>query len=199
MIPKENLRVGDRVRAYLSRIERSGRGPQLILSRIAPEFLQRLFELEVPEIEAVLAHELGHFKHRHITKRIFLSFILALGVFYVLGYLMNTSWFFTGLGVSPSLTTPNHGLALVLFALVMPVFTFFIQPLSSFYSRKFEYQADDFAAQHTQSSQLINALVKLYEDNAATLTPDPWYSRFYDSHPSAQMRIANLQLSPTPQ
>ena len=147
-----------------------------------------LSRLQGGEIEAVLAHELGHFKHRHVMKRIVLMFSLSLGFLALLGQLMTVDWFYHGLGVS----TQNTALALILFFLVVPVFTFLLTPLSSLLSRRHEFEADRYAAEHASASELTNALVKLYEDNAATLTPDPLHSLFYDSHPPAALRIAHL-------
>jgi STE24 endopeptidase len=148
-----------------------------------------LARLNIDEIEAVLAHELGHFKHRHVMKRIVSTFALSLGFLWLLAVLMKTSWFYQGLGVS----TQSTALALLLFFMVMPVFSFFITPVMAAYSRKHEFEADAYAARQTKAADLVNALVKLYQDNAATLTPDPLYSRFYDSHPPAAIRINNLQ------
>ncbi|HEY0665556.1 MAG TPA: M48 family metallopeptidase [Gallionella sp.] len=141
------------------------------------------------EIEAVLAHELGHFKHRHVMKRIVTTFAMSLAFLWLLGQLMQTAWFYEGLGVS----TPSTALALLLFFMVLPVFSFLLSPLMSAYSRKHEFEADAYAARQTDAADLVSALVKLYQDNAATLTPDPLYSRFYDSHPPAAVRIAHLQ------
>lgn len=153
-----------------------------LLSRLAPQ-----------EIEAVLAHELGHFKLRHIVKRIVMVFALSLGFLALLGFLKTQTWFYTGLGVdSVAVTTHNDAVALILFMLVLPVFTFLFSPLTSISSRKHEFEADAFAATHTQSRDLVSALVKLYEDNASTLTPDPLHSAFYDSHPPASLRIHRL-------
>ncbi len=153
-------------------------------------FFDTLLErLNIPEVEAVLAHELGHFHHRHIVKRMVLIFALSLGFLWVLGQLMQTGWFYQGLGVN----TPNMALALLLFFMVLPLFSFWFNPLMSAYSRLHEFQADRYAAVQTNSHDLISALVKLYQDNAATLTPDPLYSQFYDSHPPAAVRIAHLQ------
>ncbi len=153
-------------------------------------FFDTLLErLSGNEINAVLAHELGHFKHRHVVKRIAASFAASLGFLWLLSQLMQTTWFFHGLGVP----TPSTALALLLFFLVLPVFSFFLKPVLSAYSRKHEFEADAYAARQTDPADLVNALVKLYQDNAATLTPDPWYSRFYDSHPPAAVRIAHLQ------
>lgn len=151
-----------------------------------------LARLSSGEIEAVLAHELGHFKHRHVIKRIVISFAMSLAFLGILGYLMEQSWFYEGLGVSVS-TVPSTAMALLLFFLVMPVFTFLLQPISSIYSRKHEFEADAYAAQNSSADDLIHALVKLYQDNAATLTPDPLHSAFYDSHPPASIRVAHLQ------
>lgn len=151
-----------------------------------------LSRLNDAEIEAVLAHELGHFKHRHVAKRIIWSFIMSLLFLWVLGYLMQQSWFYEGLGVSVT-SIPSTAMALLLFFLVMPVFTFLLQPLSSLYSRKHEFEADEYAAHNSSATDLIRALVKLYRDNAATLTPDPLHSAFYDSHPPAAIRIAQLK------
>lgn len=151
-----------------------------------------LARLQPQEIEAVLAHELGHFKLKHIVKRIVLMFALSLGFLALLGYLKTQVWFYTGLGVDPLLLTSNDALALILFMLVLPVFTFLFSPLPSITSRKHEFEADAFAARHASAHDLATALVKLYEDNASTLTPDPLHSAFYDSHPPATVRIARL-------
>jgi STE24 endopeptidase len=148
-----------------------------------------LARLNISEVEAVLAHELGHFKHRHVMKRIASTFAMSLGFLWLLAILMKTSWFYQGLGVS----TPSTALALLLFFMVMPVLGFLLGPVMSAYSRKHEFEADAYAVKQTSAGDLVNALVKLYQDNAATLTPDPLYSKFYDSHPPAAVRIANLQ------
>lgn len=152
-----------------------------------------LNKLNDEEIEAVLAHELGHFKHRHITKRMALSFVLALGFLLVLGWLSQQIWFYTSLGVMPQLGRSNDGMALILFFLTMPVFTFWFGPFFSYLSRKDEYQADAYAATQSRAEYLVQALLKLYNDNAATLTPDPLYSAYYDSHPSAIQRVQFLK------
>ena len=152
-----------------------------------------LAKLNPGEIEAVLAHELGHFKHRHIVKRMVVSFTVALVFFAVLGWLTQQVWFYTGLGVLPQLGRPNDALALILFFLVIPVFTFWVTPLASWFSRRDEFQADRYAARQSSADDLISALVKLYDDNAATLTPDPVHSAFYDSHPPAALRIQKLR------
>lgn len=157
-------------------------------------FFDTLLEsLTPPEIEAVLAHELGHYKHRHVWQRIGMLAALSLGFLWILGLLIGQSWFFVGLGVAmPQQATQSTAMALVLFTLVLPLFTFPLAPLMAHVSRKHEYQADIYAAQQTCSTDLIGALVKLYRENAATLTPDPLHSLFYDSHPPASLRIANL-------
>jgi STE24 endopeptidase len=152
-----------------------------------------LQRLQPAEIEAVLAHELGHFERRHIAKRLAFSFVVSLLFLATLGWLAERSWFYQGLGVTPALDGSHHAVALVLFMLVVPVFTFVLAPIASRVSRKHEFEADAFAVAHTSGSDLASALVKLYEDNAATLTPDPVHSAFYDSHPPAAARIARLQ------
>jgi STE24 endopeptidase len=149
-----------------------------LLARLAPS-----------EIEAVLAHELGHFKLRHVIKRIAWIFTASLAFLWLLAQLMSQGWFYTGLNVQ----APSTAMALVLFFLVVPQFIFLLHPLTSFYSRKHEFEADHYAAQHASAVDLVSALVKLYKDNAATLTPDPLHSMFYDSHPPATLRIARLQ------
>jgi STE24 endopeptidase len=151
-----------------------------------------LSRLDPPEIEAVLAHELGHFKRRHVIKRIILSFIMSLVFLWGLGQLMQQEWFYQGLGVDVQFI-PSTAMALLLFFLAMPVFTLLLQPLSSLYSRRHEFEADEYAADKSSANDLIRALVKLYQDNASTLTPDPLHSAFYDSHPPASLRIAHLQ------
>jgi STE24 endopeptidase len=157
-------------------------------------FFDTLIEkLNPAEIEAVLAHELGHFKRKHIRKRLLVSFALSLVVLALLGWLSDQPWFYLELGVMPNLNGYNGGLALALFMLVSPVFGFFFTPLNSLASRKHEYEADNFAAEKSSATDLISALVKLYQDNASTLTPDPIYTAFYSSHPPAPLRIANLQ------
>ncbi|HWW03728.1 M48 family metallopeptidase [Collimonas sp.] len=155
-----------------------------LLARLAPH-----------EIEAVLAHELGHFKLKHIAKRIVVMFAISLAFMALLGYLKQQLWFYTGLGVNPLLLADlsnNDAMALILFMLALPIFTFLLSPLASISSRKHEFEADAFAAQHTDANDLVAALVKLYEDNASTLTPDPLHSAFYDSHPPATVRISKL-------
>jgi STE24 endopeptidase len=145
--------------------------------------------LRGPEIEAVLAHELGHFHHRHIIKRIVMLFCMSLAGLALLGWLIQQTWFYQGLGVSNA----SSYAALILFLTAGPVFTFFLQPLMAWGSRRHEYQADAYAADQADIKPMISALVKLYRENASTLTPDPVYSAFYDSHPPASLRIAHLQ------
>ena len=152
-----------------------------------------LKQLSPAEMEAVLAHELGHFKHRHILKMMFTSFSLTLAGLALLGWLTQQAWFYTGLGVIPSLSGENNALALVLFMLVTPVFTFFLAPLSSWRSRQQEFEADAYACTQAQGADLASALLKLYQDNASTLTPDAWYVKFYYSHPPASVRLARMQ------
>jgi STE24 endopeptidase len=151
-----------------------------------------LARLSGSEIEAVLAHELGHFKRRHVIKRMLVTFAISLAMLALLGWLTQQVWFYEGLGVRPSLIGGNSGLALVLFFLALPVFVFFVTPLGSLTSRKHEFEADAFAATQTDAQDLVNALVKLYEDNASTLTPHPLYTAFYYSHPPASQRIDRL-------
>ena len=155
-----------------------------------------LAKLQPGEVEAVLAHELGHFKHKHITQRIVMVFALSLGALALLGWLASQPEFYLGLGVQPKLDAPNDALALLLFMLVLPVFTFFSAPLTARLSRKHEFQADAYACAQSSGADLASALLKLYEDNAATLTPDPVYARFYYSHPPASERLAALQMRP---
>ncbi len=152
-----------------------------LLSRLAPN-----------EIESVLAHELGHFKLNHVIKRLAVMFVLSLGFLALLGWLKGQVWFYTGLGVTPLMNGANDAMALILFMLALPSFTFLFSPLMSITSRKNEFEADAFAAKHSNSGDLISALVKLYEDNASTLTPDPLHSAFYDSHPPASVRVQRL-------
>ena len=153
-----------------------------LLARLAPE-----------EIEAVLAHELGHFRLHHVLKRMAWSAALGLLFLGLLAVLAAAPWFYEGLGVPVSPGRP--GVALILFVLALPVFTFMLAPLSSLYSRRHEFEADAFAARNASATALVQALVKLYEDNASTLTPDPIYSAVYDSHPPAALRIARLRTS----
>ena len=155
-----------------------------------------LAKLSPGEVEAVLAHELGHFKHRHVLKRIAAMFALSLAGFALLGWLSGQSWFYLGLGVRPSLEAPNDALALILFLLAAPVFAFFVSPLFAQLSRRHEFEADAYACRQADGNDLAAALLKLHEDNAATLTPDPMYVRFYYSHPPASERLAALSRSP---
>ena len=148
---------------------------------------------------SVLAHELGHFKLKHIAKRLTLMLLGSLFFFAALGWLANQLWFYQGLGVEPWIDAANDGLALILFVLVLPVVMLPLTPLANALSRRHEFEADAFAAQHTQAADLTRALVKLYQDNASTLTPDALYSTFYDSHPPALLRIAHLQSGSQPQ
>jgi STE24 endopeptidase len=141
------------------------------------------------EVQAILAHELGHFHHRHIKKHMINSFTISLLGLALLGYLINQDWFFHGLGISH----PSNHTALILFTLTIPVFSFFIAPINNYLSRKHEFEADAFSAKHTNADDLASSLVKLYKDNAATLTPDYLYSAFHDSHPSASIRINQLK------
>ena len=147
-----------------------------------------LGRLQPTEVEAVLAHELGHFKHRHVIKRIALLFSMSLVFLAVLGQLIDAPWFYQGLGVQAQ----NTAMALLLFFFVVPVFTFLLTPLMSLLSRRHEFEADRYAGKHASADALIKALVKLYEENASTLTPDPLHSLFYDSHPPAALRISRL-------
>jgi len=149
-----------------------------LVSRLAP-----------PELEAVLAHELGHFSRHHVWKRMLVGSAVSLALLWVLGWLMAQEWFYAALGVG----SPGTAMALILFFMLAPSFTFLLQPLASLYSRLHEFEADAYAAQYADAGELVRALVKLYEDNAATLTPDPLHSAFYDSHPPAPARIARLQ------
>jgi STE24 endopeptidase len=156
-------------------------------------FYDTLIEsLDANEVEAVLAHELGHFKRKHIQKRLISTAALSLGGLALLGWLIEQPQFYHGLGVD---TISNH-MALILFMLVMPIAGIFVHPLFSWVSRKHEFEADSFAAEQTEAQDLIRALVKLYKENASTLTPDPIYSAFHDSHPPAPVRIARLSSGP---
>ena len=158
-------------------------------------FFDTLLERLTPdEIEAVLAHELGHFRKKHIIQSIVFLFAGSLVFLWLLGQLIDSPWFYAGLGVPAQSAGQNAALALILFFLVVPVFTLPLSPLFSQLSRRHEFEADAWAAEHAAAADLIRALVKLYEDNAATLTPDPLYSAFYDSHPPAAQRIARLQM-----
>jgi len=144
--------------------------------------------LDDEEMEAVLAHELGHFKRKHVIKMLVASSVMSFISLAILGWLITEPWFFTGLGV----TTESNAAALLLFMLVSPAFTSFMTPISAYFQRKFEFEADDFASEHAKASKLISGLVKLYEENASTLTPDPLFSAYHYSHPPAAIRIAHL-------
>jgi len=156
-----------------------------------------LSKLSPGEVDAVLAHELGHFKHKHIIKRIAGMFAISLAGFALLGWLSSQAWFYAGLGVRPNLDGPNDAMALLLFILVVPVFSFFISPLMALLSRKHEFEADAYAVAQTSGKDLSTALLKLYEDNASTLTPDPVFVKFYYSHPPASERLARMA-APSP-
>jgi len=145
------------------------------------------------EVEAVLAHELGHFKLHHVIRRMTWTFLVSLAFLALLGFLKDKAWFYQALGVG---YPASNATALILFMLVVPVFTFLLQPLIAMYSRKHEFEADQYAARYSSARELVSALVKLYKDNASTLTPDPIHSAFYDSHPPASIRIARLQSMP---
>jgi STE24 endopeptidase len=145
--------------------------------------------LAAPEVEAVLAHELGHYSRHHVWKRLGVASAVSLALLALLGWLIKQDWFYADLGVR----SPSTAMALILFFIVAPAFTFLLQPLASLYSRLHEFEADRYAARYADAGDLVRALVKLYEDNAATLTPDPLHSAFYDSHPPAPVRIARLQ------
>ena len=155
-----------------------------------------LKQLNMDEMEAVLAHELGHFKHRHVQRMMLSSFVISLLGLALLGALSQQVWFYTGLGVSPNLQGGNDALALLLFMQVVPLVTFFVSPLSSWRSRRYEFQADAYALAHSDGQALASALLKLYRDNASTLTPDPWYVAFYYSHPPALQRLARMGQGP---
>jgi len=204
--PMEEGSLKDRIQGLLSRCgfnsngifimdgsKRSGHGNAYFTGmgnnkRIV--FFDTLIEsLDDEELEAVLAHELGHFKCKHVIKMLVASSFMTLISFAVLGWLITQDWFFSGLGVD----THSNAAALLLFMLVSPVFTIFMQPISAYFQRKFEFEADDFASDNAKASKMISGLVKLYEENASTLTPDPLYSAFHYSHPPAAIRIAHLE------
>jgi STE24 endopeptidase len=155
-----------------------------------------LAKLNPQEVEAVLAHELGHFKHKHVIKRIITLFALSLVGFALLGWLATQAWFYTGLGVAPNLDAANDALALLLFMLAVPVFSFFITPLMAHVSRRHEFEADAYAIAQTNGTNLATALLKLFQDNASTLTPDPVYVKFFYSHPPASERLARMSTKP---
>ena len=151
-----------------------------------------LKQLTPAEVDAVLAHELGHFRHKHIVQRIVMLFGLSLAALWLLGWLSQQVWFYSGLGVQAHMGAPNDALALLLFLLVVPVFSYFVSPLSAHLSRRHEFQADAYACAQTSGNDLSSALLKLYKDNASTLTPDPVFARFYYSHPPASERLARM-------
>ena len=155
-----------------------------------------LKKLSHGEVEAVLAHELGHFKHKHVLKRMIMMFVLSLAGFALLGWLTRQVWFYQGLGVNPNLNAPNDALALLLFMLALPSFMFFVSPVFAYFSRRDEYEADAYACQQAAREDLAGALIKLYKDNSATLTPDPLYVRFHYSHPPASERLAAMAALP---
>jgi STE24 endopeptidase len=204
--PMENPAVKDRVERLLARCGFKVRGLMVMDGSLRSShgnayftgfgkskrivFFDTLLErLDPPEVEAVLAHELGHFKLRHVVKRIAWTFAASFFFLWLLGTLMDKSWFYAGLNVA----TPSTAMALILFFVVIPNFTFLLQPLLAMYSRRHEFEADHYAAQHAVAADLVSALTKLYKENAATLTPDPLHSMFYDSHPPALARIGRLQ------
>ena len=156
-----------------------------------------LKQLAPGEVDAVLAHELGHFKHKHIIKRIVLLFAMSLIGFALLGWLSLQVWFYTGLGVRPDIAGPNDALALLLFMLVVPLFSFFVSPVFALFSRRHEFEADAYAVSQTDGRDLQSALLKLYKDNASTLTPDPVFVKFYYSHPPASERLARMHALPS--
>lgn len=205
-IPLEDGELNNRIQGLLSRCgfsskgiyvmdgsKRSGHGNAYFTgfgSNKRIVFYDTLIDsLDDEELEAVLAHELGHFKCKHVIKMLLASSITALCSFAVLGWLITKEWFFSGLGVD----TQSSAIALLLFVLVTPVFTVFMQPISTYFQRKFEFEADAFAAQNANPSKMISGLVKLYEENASTLTPDPLFCAFHYSHPPAAIRIAQLE------
>jgi STE24 endopeptidase len=155
-----------------------------------------LTRLTAGEVEAVLAHELGHFKLRHVPKRMVTIFAASLAALALLGWLSQQQWFYTGLGVTPNLGAPNDALALLLFLLALPPFGFMLMPLAARVSRRHEFEADAYACVHASGRDLASALLKLHEDNAGTLTPDPVYVAFYYSHPAASERLAALKMEP---
>ncbi len=155
-----------------------------------------LARLTAGEVEAVLAHELGHFKLRHVPKRMVTIFAASLAALALLGWLSQQQWFYTGLGVTPNLGAPNDALALLLFLLALPPFGFMLMPLAARVSRRHEFEADAYACAHASGRDLASALLKLHEDNAGTLTPDPVYVAFYYSHPAASERLGALKMEP---
>lgn len=208
--PLDDQVLMDRIHGLLSRVGFSGKGVQVMdgskrsshsnayftgfgKNKRVVLFDTLLKSLTHSELEAVLAHELGHFKCHHIRKQLLLTSVMALAGFFVLSWAMEQSWFFYGLGV----TEPSPQTALLLFLFASPAFTFFLQPLMTRSSRKHEFEADRFAAEHASGEDLGKALVKLTEDNASTLTPDPLHSAYYDSHPPVIARITRLQVAQT--
>jgi len=209
-VPLDNLELKTRIEALLERCgfrssglfvmdgsKRSAHGNAYFTGFGAAKrivfFDTLLVRLSPPEIEAVLAHELGHFKHRHVWQRIALLACLSLVFLWLLGTLIGQPWFYASLGASmPIAGVQTNAMALILFMLALPSFTFPLAPLMSHLSRRHEYQADEYASRQTSATDLISALVKLYRDNAATLTPDPLHSLYYDSHPPASLRVAHL-------
>ena len=206
--PMEDAELKDRIERLLARCgfkvrglmvmdgsRRSGHGNAYFTgfgqSKRIVFFDTLLSRLNPAEVEAVLAHELGHFKLRHVAKRMAWIFAVSLGFLWLLGYLAQQDWFFHGLNVA----APSTAMALILFFIVIPNFTFLLQPLGAMYSRRHEFEADRYAMQNASAGNLVSALVKLYRDNASTLTPDPAHSAFYDSHPPALARIARLKTS----
>ncbi len=207
--PLEDLTLRDRVNALMRRCGFSAKGLFVMdgsrrsahanayftgfgASKRVVFFDTLLRQLSADEVEAVLAHELGHFKHRHIVKRMVSMFALSLAGFALLGWMSQQIWFYVGLGVQPNMTSSNDAMALLLFLLAAPVFGFFVAPLSALLSRNHEFEADAYAIAQTSGAALSNALLKLYQDNASTLTPDPVFVKFYYSHPPASERIARM-------
>jgi STE24 endopeptidase len=210
--PLEDLTLRDRVNALMRRCGFSAKGLFVMdgskrsahanayftgfgASKRVVFYDTLLRQLSAGEVEAVLAHELGHFKHRHIAKRMAAMFALSLAGFALLGWMATQTWFYTGLGVQPNAAGPNDALALLLFLLVVPVFGFFVAPLPALLSRKHEFEADAYAIAQTSGAALSTALLKLYQDNATTLTPDPVFVKFYYSHPPASERLARMAVA----
>ena len=207
--PLEDLTLRDRVNALMRRCGFSAKGLFVMdgskrsahanayftgfgASKRVVFYDTLLRQLSAGEVEAVLAHELGHFKHRHVAKRMAAMFALSLAGFALLGWLSTQAWFYAGLGVQPNIAAPNNALALLLFLLAVPVFGFFVAPLPALLSRKHEFEADAYAIAQTSGAALSTALLKLYQDNASTLTPDPVFVKFYYSHPPASERLARM-------
>ena len=207
--PLEDLTLRDRVNALMRRCGFSAKGLFVMdgskrsahanayftgfgASKRVVFYDTLLRQLSAGEVEAVLAHELGHFKHRHIAKRMAAMFALSLAGFALLGWIATQAWFYAGLGVQPNIGAPNTALALLLVLLAAPVFGFFIAPLPALLSRRHEFEADAYAIAQTSGAALSTALLKLYQDNASTLTPDPVFVKFYYSHPPASERLARM-------